>query len=59
MDKVVGNLDNNGQGVFMKVVHPTHVGLDEDHVIKLWRVAYRGLGAGYVYHGLRWFLCLL
>ena len=43
----------------MGIVHLARVSLDKDNVIWLWRVAYRGLGAGGVYHSLRWFLRLL
>ena len=59
MDKAVGDLGSNNQGIFMRVVHLTRISLGKDNVVRLWRVAYWGVGVGCVYHGLRWFLHLL
>ena len=57
MDKAIGNLGSNNQGIFMGVVHPTRIGFGKDDVIWLWRVAHRELGANCMHHGFRWFLC--
>ena len=59
MDKAIDDLDSNNQGIFMGVVHRTRIGFSKDDVVWLWRVAYWGLGASCVHHGLRWFLRFL
>ena len=41
----------------MGIMHPTRVSFGRDDVVWFWCVAYQELGASYVHHGLRWFLC--
>ena len=43
----------------MRVVRLTGIGFGKDDVVWLWHVALWELGASYVHHGLRWFLCFL
>ena len=38
MDKAVGELSSNNQGVFMGVVHLARIDLGKDNVVSLWRV---------------------